>query len=120
MRYYIIPALVAMDPPTVIVKKGTAYNCIATESFKFLDLCFYLSPGVSLDGFLRAYGTSVSKAYFPYEYFSSLDILGETEFPPYEAFYSSLKQRNTLEPSVAGSLSGEERDLVGIGRDVDK
>ena len=115
MREYIVPALVEMDPPNFIVKKGTGYNyCISTANFKFLDLCYYLSPGVSLDGFLKAYGTTLSKSYFPFEYFSSLNVLEETEFPSYEAFYSSLKQRNTLEPTMVGCLSDEERELVHI------
>ena len=35
--------------------------------------------------------------FFPYEYISSYEVLKETCLPPYESFYSTLKQGNVLE-----------------------
>ena len=113
MRDYIVPVLLELDKPKFIVKKGTIYNCIATNNLKFLDICNYLAPTFTLDHFLKAYGAPAAKSYWPYEYFTSLDVLDETEFPPYSAFHSSLKQRNTLEPLIGRDLSMDERGLLG-------
>ena len=52
------------------------------------------------------------KSYFPYEYFDDLGKLSSTEFPRYQDFYSSLKGRNTLEPTPNEALSAEEQLVV--------
>ena len=115
MRDYFIPTLLELDIIHFVIKKGTNYNCIVTENLRFLDICSYLAPGFSYDSFLKAYGTSDSatKSWFPYEWLDSLTKLAETEFPPYEAFYSSLKSRNTLDPLVGDNLSDEEINVIG-------
>ena len=85
MRDFIIPALLELDPPNFVVKKGTSYNCIATENLRFLDVLNYLAPGYSLDSFLKAYGASATKSFFPYEFLDDLSKLDVREFPPYQA-----------------------------------
>ena len=85
MRDFIIPALIELDSPNFVVKKGTAYNCISTKNLRFLDICNYLAPGYSLDHFLKAYGATTTKSFFPYEYLDSLSKLDVREFPPYQA-----------------------------------
>lgn len=112
MRNYFIPTLLELDSIHFVIKKGTNYNCIATENLRFLDICSYLAPGFNYDSFLKAYGASATKFWFPYEWFDSLSKLEDTEFPAYEAFYSSLKSRNTLEPSVGENLSDEEINII--------
>ena len=101
-----------MDEIKYVIKRGGNYVCIATENLKFLDVVSYLAAGTSLDGFLKAYDASVQKSFFPYEYFSSLEILESRQFPPYEGFYSSLKQRSTLEPQKDSTLTDEEIDVI--------
>ena len=120
MRDYFIPALLELDSPRFVIKKGTAYTCIATSNLKFLDICSYLAPGYNYDSFLKAYGSETQKSYFPYQWFDSLSRLEETEFPPYKAFYSSLKSRNTLEPVVGEVLSEEEKYIIGRTPDKKK
>ena len=95
-----------------IIKRGASYSAISTENFLFLDVTNYLAAGSSYDQFLKAYGATVNKSYFPYEYFDSLEKLTYTEFPRYVDFYSSLKGRNTLEPSPEETLSVEEQLAV--------
>ena len=68
---------------------------------------------MSYDGFLKAYNANITKGYFPYEYFDSLDKLNSTELPSYEHFYSFLKGKNTLEPCVGDTLSTAEIALIG-------
>ena len=96
-----------------VIKRGSAYSCIATEHFKFLDITSYLAAGVSYDGFLKAYNITQAKSFFPYEYFDGLEKLQSTEFPQYEDFFSSLKGKNTLEPSQYDHLTTVERDVIG-------
>ena len=39
---------------------------------------------------------NVEKSFLPYKYMDSLAKLSEESLPPYEAFFSSIKQDNTL------------------------
>lgn len=71
--------------------------CIATPELKFLDVSNYISAGCSYSAFITAWGTEEGKSFFPYEWLDNYDKLLWREFPPYNAFYSSLKGRNTLE-----------------------
>ena len=82
-----------------IIKKGNAMSVLATRKLTFLDVCSYIPPGYSYVRYLETYGDPQEgcKSFFPYEYVNSLDKLGEKQLPPYETFYSSLKQSNTLE-----------------------
>ena len=60
-----------------------------------LILINYLAPGCSYNSFLKAYDTEQQKGHFPYEYIDSIEKLEETELPPYESFWSNLKQAYT-------------------------
>lgn len=70
---------------------------VSVPDFKMIDIQYFLAPGYNLAKFLRAYGAEDAKSFFPYEYLNSLDQLSSREFPPYTAFWSSLRQVNTLD-----------------------
>jgi len=70
---------------------------ISTPDFKFIDIQYFLAPGYSLTKFLKAYNADSQKSYFPYEYINTLDILNSDVFPPYDSFYSELRQVHVLE-----------------------
>ena len=108
----LIPILIELEEIRYVIKRGTSYACIATESFKFLDITSYLAAGTSYDGFLKAYLTEVTKSFFPYEYFDTLEKLSSTDFPPYDSFYSSLRGKNTLEPSKSEKLTPNEIAVI--------
>ena len=112
MRDYLIPALLKLDNVLFIIKKTNQYNCILTENLKFLDVCNYLAPGFNYDTFVRAYGGSSNKSWFPYEWFDDLSKLLHTEFPSYDSFYSTLKSNNTLEPSSSDRLAEDELKII--------
>ena len=112
MRDYLIPILVEQEDIKFVIKKGTQYNCILTENLRFLDILSYLPLGFDYHHFLKAYGASTTKGFFPYEWFNSLDNLTATEFPSYDSFYSSLKSKNTLEPSVKDTLTEDEISII--------
>ena len=56
-----------------------------------------MAPGFSYDKFIKSYDIELHKSFFPYEFCSSFEKLEHTQLPPYEAFFSSLKNCNVLE-----------------------
>ena len=113
MRKYLIPIIVNQHSFRFMIKKGSAYLTIVTDDLKFLDVTHYISPGFSYDKFIKAYGIDQKKSFFPYEYLDSLEKLKENTFPGYTAFYSTLKEHNTLEPQENDHLTAEEEQVVG-------
>ena len=83
------------------VKKNNAYVAISMSCLKFLDISRYIAPGYSYAQFLKSYKASEEKGFFCYQYLSDPSVLEETSLPPYEAFYSSLKQVNVLEEEIS-------------------
>ena len=109
----LIPVLVELEDVRYVIKRGSSYSCITTDNLRFLDMLSYLAVGINYDGFLKAYGASAPKSFFPYEWFDGLEKLNCTEFPLYTDFYSSLKGRNTLEPSKVETLTDDEAGVIG-------
>ena len=77
-------------------KKNNSLMCVETEKLRILDISNYLAP-TSYSGYLEAFHIAEKKGYFPYEYVKSFDQLFERCLPPYEAFYSSLRGKNSLD-----------------------
>ena len=114
-----------------VVKKTNQYTAIATSRFKFLDITNYLAAGCSYSKFLKAYDIQESKSYLPYEWFDDVAKLNYESLPPYEAFYSKLKNANVLqmeytEWQAAGASGtppkdgrGKYEELLQIWRDKD-
>ena len=80
-----------------VIKKANSYVCIQTDKFRFLDISNYLAPGCSYAQFLKAYEVDMSKSFMCYEWFTSVEKLQYPHLPPFESFYSSIKQCNVLE-----------------------
>ena len=93
-----------------VIKKGSMYTQIGARRFKFLDISNYLAGGVSYSAFLEAYKIPESKSYFPYEWFDHPSKLDYPCLPPYESFYSELKQRNVLEISHKNGDDDDDDD----------
>ena len=85
--------------PSFTVKQAGKYPCIKSESFKFLDILQFLAPGYNLKSFF--FDANEEKGFFPYDYFINADQLDETSLPPYESFYSTIKNCNVLEEDYA-------------------
>ena len=109
MRSQLFATLLQCEEFKYIIRKGRAYSAISTETLLFLDVSNYLAAGTSYNQFLKAYGATAHKSFFPYEYFDSLEKLSTTTFPPYEAFFSSVRGGNSLEPAPHEILSAEEQ-----------
>ena len=113
VKEQLVPILVELDEVKFVIKRGSSYSCIATERLKFLDVISYVAPGVDLSSFLKAYGANAPKSFFPYEWFTGLDRLSAVIFPEFSDFYSSLKKKNTLIPSITETLTGPEVAVLG-------
>ena len=59
------------------------------------------SAGYNLKSFFKAFGVSKQKSFSPYDYFTHVDQLDETTLPPYETFYSTIKNCIVLEEEYA-------------------
>ena len=57
----------------------------------------FLAGATSLDSFLKAYKSEEAKGYFPYEWFDSFTKFDCNYLPPYDSFFSKLKNLNPLE-----------------------
>ena len=71
-------------------------------SFKFgdvrlLDILQFLRRATSLNSFLKAFTTSETNGYFPWEWINDIEKLNITQLPPYETFFSKLNNNNTLQ-----------------------
>ena len=87
--------------PNFTVKKAGKYPCIKTEHLKFMDILQFLALFYNLKSLFKAFGVSEQKGFFPYDYFTHVDQLDEATLPPYETFYSTIKNCNVLEEEYA-------------------
>ena len=88
---------VTEDKQSYVIKKCNKYMVISTNKFRFLDVCSYLAPNVSYSQFLKCYDIQEQKQHFPYEFLDSFEKLNYPELPPVDAFFSTLKNKNTLD-----------------------
>ncbi|XP_033729182.1 uncharacterized protein LOC117318295 isoform X1 [Pecten maximus] len=89
------------DKASFVVKKCNQYMCISSERFRFIDISNFLAAGSSYDQFIKAYHPGeMRKGYFCYEFLDSPEKLNYPRLPPYDSFYTELKQCNVLEEEL--------------------
>ena len=95
IKSYLLPYLIhERDIQPTVIKKANHFVSFKFGDVQFLDILNFLGGATSLDSFLKAYKTSETKGFFPYEWFDSLNKLEALFLPPYECF---LKDHNSLE-----------------------
>ena len=57
----------------------------------------FLGGATSLDSFLKTYKTKETKVFFPYEWFDCSEKMNNKELPPYDSFFSILRNSNPPE-----------------------
>ena len=93
---YLIPELQSRYNTLHILKKGSSYFSISCDDLLFKDALLFSSP-TNLTGYLKQNGVTECKSIWPYSFFNSVQQLNQqVVFPPYEAFYSELRQSNVL------------------------
>ena len=71
-------------------------------SFKFGDIQLHdimnvFGGATSLESFLRTYKTKQTKGFFPYEWFDCPEKMNNKQLPPFDSFFSILRNNNPLE-----------------------
>ena len=82
--------------PTVI-EKANQFVSFKFGDVQLLDIMNFVGGALSLDSFLKAYKTSETKGFFPYEWFDCPQKMNNSELPPNDAFFSKLLKVNPLE-----------------------
>ena len=80
-----------------VIKKANQFISFSFGDIQLLDIMNFLGGATSLDSSLKAYKTSETKVFSPYEWFDHPDKLQNTELSPCDAFYSKLRSSNPLE-----------------------
>ena len=105
IKAYLIPDLLndrAIQP--TVIKKANQFISFKFGDIQFLDILNFRGGATSLDSFLKAYQSQETKGYFPYEFFDSSAKLDCNHLPPYDSFFSKLKN-----PSVFSLQKGTDR-----------
>ena len=98
IKFYLLPILVIEgDIEPTVIKKTNQFILFKFGDIQLLDIMIFLGEAISHDSFLKAYKTSETKRFFPYEWFDHPDKMQNTELPPDGAFYSKLRSCNPLE-----------------------
>ena len=79
-----------------VIRMGNQYIDMNFLGLQFLDILNFLGGATTLDNFLKAYGASEEKGFFPYEWFDSFEKLNVSQLPPIDSFWSNLKNHNVL------------------------
>ena len=82
--------------PTVI-KKANQFVSFKLSDVQLLGFMNFLGGATSLDSFLKAYKTAETKGFFSYESLDCPQKMNDSELPPYDAFFSKLRNVNPLE-----------------------
>ena len=102
IKAYLIPLLVnEREIEPTVIKKANQYISFKFGNVQFLDIMNFLGGATSLDSFLKAYKTTETKGFFPYEWFDSPEKLTYPTLPPYDEFFSRLPNCNPLDKAYS-------------------
>ena len=94
----LLPILVnERDIEPTVIKKANQFVSLKFEDIQLLDIMNFLGGATSLDSFLKAYKSKETKCFFPYEWFDCPEKVNNKELPPYDSFFSILRNSNPLE-----------------------
>ena len=109
IKSYLLPIHVnERDIEPTVIKKANQFISYTFGDIQLLNIVNFVGGATTLDSFLKAYKTSETKGFFPYEKFDHPDKMQNTELPRYDAFHSKLRSCNPLE--------AEYRDYVNLMR----
>ena len=102
IKSYLLPTLInERDIEPTVIKIANQFISFNFGDIQLLDKLNIFGGATSLDSFLKAYKTSGTKEFLPYEWFDHPDKMQNTELHPYDAFYSKLRSCNPLEAPEA-------------------
>ena len=97
IKSYLLPILVnERDIEPTVIKKANQFVSFKFGDIQLLDIMNFFGGATSLDSFLKAYKTKETKGFFPYEWFDCPEKMNYKELPPYDSFFSILRNSNPL------------------------
>ena len=94
----LLPILVnERDVESTVIKKANQYNSFKFGDIQLLDIMNFPGGATSLDSSFKAYKTSETKGFFPYEWFDQPDKMQNTDLLPFDAFFSKLPSCNLVD-----------------------
>ena len=78
-------------------KKAKQFVSFKFSDVQLLDIKNFLGGATSLNSFLKAFKTEETKSFFTYEWFDNPEKLNNKELPPYESFFSKVRNINPPE-----------------------
>ena len=98
IKSYLLPILInERNMAPTVFKKTNQFVSFKFDDVQLLDIMNFLGGATSHDSFLKAYKTSKTKGFFPYKWFDCPQKMNNSELPPYDAFFSKLRNMNPLE-----------------------
>ena len=98
IKSYLLPILInERNLELTVTKKANQFVSFKFGDVQLLDIMNFLGGETSLDSFLKAYKTSETQGFFPYEWFDCPQKMYNKELPPYDAFFSKRRNVNPLE-----------------------
>ena len=99
----------------MLTKKANQFVSFKFGDVHFLDILNFPGGDTSLDSVLKAYMTSETIRYFPYEWFNDPEKPNNTPLLPYKTFFSKLRNKNPLKKDysdfqclIDGGLTSKE------------
>ena len=112
IKSYLLPIFNERNIEPTVIKKANQFISFKFGNSQLLDIINFLGGATSLDSFSKAYKTSETKGFFPYEWLDHADKMQNKELPPNDAFYSKLRSCNTLEAEYADYVSLSKSGLT--------
>ena len=98
IKFYLITNLIRdKEQETLVINKANHFVSFKFGDVQFLGIMKFLGGTTNLDSFIKAYKSSETKGFFPYKWFDNPGKLDFLELPPYEAFFSKLRNNNPLD-----------------------
>ena len=95
----------------IVIKEANHFVSFRFADVQMLDVLHFLGQAMRLASFLRACKTSETKGYFPYEGFNDPEKLNNTLLPPYDTFFSKLRNKKLLKKDSSDFQSLIDRGL---------
>ena len=95
---------------TLPLKQTIQFISFNFSDIQLLEKLKILAGAARVDSFLKAYSTSETKGFFPYEWFDYPDKIQKIQVPPYDAFCSKLRNCNPLEAEYTYNVNLLEVD----------
>ena len=95
--YLLLTIVKERDIEPTVIKKANQFVSFKFGDIQLLDIMNFIGGATSLDSFLKACKTKETKGFFLYEWFNYPEKMNNKELPPYDSFFSILRNSNPLE-----------------------